>query len=104
MIILSGANFFKSSKFGRDFKKSENYDFFRFFEGGAPLRVIRAGIRLTVYRSLPSFSKSNSETTARLVRLGSAENDTTPPKIRRVDNVGSINFKRTQGKTCVAYM
>ena len=45
---------------------------------GAPaLRVIRAGTRLTVHRSLPysSFSKSNTETVAKPGRLGPAQND-----------------------------
>ena len=53
--VLSGANFSKSSKFSRNFenfKKSRNFE--NPVEGGAPaLRVVRAGTRLTVHRSLP---------------------------------------------------
>ena len=53
--VLSDASFFESSKFDRNF---ENFGKFRnfenLFEGGAPaLRVIRAGTKLTVHRSLP---------------------------------------------------
>ena len=48
-------HFFKSSKFGRNFEKSRNFEDFNFFvEGGGPaLRVIRAGTWLAVHRSLP---------------------------------------------------
>ena len=44
-------------------------------EGAPALRVIRAGTRLTVHRSLPysSFSKSNTETVAKPGRLGPAQ-------------------------------
>ena len=53
--VPSGASFSKSSKFGQNFENFEkSRNFKNLVEGGAPaLRVIRAGTRLTVHRSLP---------------------------------------------------
>ena len=55
----------------------------KIFEGGAPaLRVIRAGTRLTVHRSLQT-----TETIAKLARLGPADNGKLPPQNDRVNKV-----------------
>ena len=90
------------SKFSEMSKISENS------EGGAPaLRVIRAGTRLTVHRSLPwlvewkysSFSKSNTETLAKPGRLGPAQNN------KPMRNLSSYQgFARWHDEKCTGFV
>ena len=69
--FLKMLDFLMKIEFFENFEKQkENVNFL----WGPALRVIRAGTRLTVHRSLP-----RTETVAQPGRLGPAKNDDTPP-------------------------
>ena len=77
------------------------------FERGAPaLRVIRAGTRLTVHRSLlySSFSKSNSETVLSRADLGPHKMMNYRPKMIELTRFCSMKHMNSQRKPCRAYV
>ena len=104
----------KNTIFGRNFEifeKSRNFE--KIAEGGAPaLRVIRAGTRLTVHRSLPwlvewkysSLSKRNTETVAKPGRLGPAQNDEPMQNFVELSRFHSMKCINTWRKPCQAYI